>query len=72
DFGLSISNFNAAMGFIDLDNIQFDSYHTALLDIPSDFNAQDAYHALNHSNQLYNPKTTKDLLVHELALRYIH
>ncbi|KAK5803992.1 hypothetical protein PVK06_031641 [Gossypium arboreum] len=72
DFRMSISDFNIAMGFIDPDNIQSDSYHTALLDIPSDFNAQDAYRVLTHSNQLYNPKTTKDLLVHEPALRYIH
>ncbi|KAH1106372.1 hypothetical protein J1N35_010140 [Gossypium stocksii] len=43
DFRMSISDFNVAMGFVDSDNIQSDSYHTALLDIPSNFNAQDAY-----------------------------
>lgn len=56
---MSISDFNVAMGFVDPDNIQSDSNHTALLDISSDFNAQDAYRVLTNSNQLYNPKTTK-------------
>ncbi|KAH1084315.1 hypothetical protein J1N35_024076 [Gossypium stocksii] len=45
EFCMSISDFNIAMGFVDPDNIQSDSYHTALLDVPSDFNAQNAYHA---------------------------
>ncbi|KAH1038789.1 hypothetical protein J1N35_040532 [Gossypium stocksii] len=39
DFRMSISDFNISMGFVDPDNIQTDSYHTALLDIPSNFDA---------------------------------
>ncbi|KAK5839766.1 hypothetical protein PVK06_008603 [Gossypium arboreum] len=35
DFRMSIFEFNIAMGFVDPDNIQTDSYHTTLLDIPS-------------------------------------
>ncbi|KAK5785010.1 hypothetical protein PVK06_039551 [Gossypium arboreum] len=72
DFRMSIFDFNVAMGFVDPDNIQSDSFHTALLDILNDFNAQDDYRVLTNSNQLYNPETTKYLLVHEPALRYIH
>lgn len=70
---MSISDFNIAMGFANPDGVQTNSYHTALLDIPSNFNANDAYSFLTQSrDHLYNPKTSKDLLVYEPALRYIH
>ncbi|KAK5772351.1 hypothetical protein PVK06_048636 [Gossypium arboreum] len=61
------------MGFADPDNIQSGSYHIALLDIPSDSDADAAYSALTNSIfHTYNSKTSKALLVHESTLRYIH
>ena len=42
---MSISDFNIAVGFVDLDDVQTNSYHTALLDIPSNFDANVAYSA---------------------------
>lgn len=70
---MSISDFNIATGFIDPNDVQIDSYHTILSDIPNDFNANVAYSTLTQfRNHHYNPKTSKDVLVHGPALRYIY
>lgn len=73
NFRMLILDFNIAMGFVDPDDVQANSYHTILLDIPSNFDSNVDYSTLTQPrNHLYNPKTFKDLLVHESALRYIH
>ncbi|KAH1073556.1 hypothetical protein J1N35_025884 [Gossypium stocksii] len=57
------------MDFANPDGVQTNSYHTTLLDIPSNSDANDAYSSLNQSrDHLYNSKTSKDLSVHEPAL----
>ncbi|KAK5775800.1 hypothetical protein PVK06_043742 [Gossypium arboreum] len=59
------------MGFVDPDDVQLDLYHTALLEIPSDFDADSAYLVLTNSiSQSYNSKTSKSLLVDELDLSW--
>ncbi|KAH1030180.1 hypothetical protein J1N35_046192 [Gossypium stocksii] len=56
------------MGFAGPDNVQTDSYHTALLEKPSDSNADSAYSVLtNSTSRPYNTKTSKAFLVYELA-----
>lgn len=66
-FSMSILNFNIAIGFVNPDDDQIDSYHTTLLEIPSDFDADSAYSVLTHSlYHTYNSKTSKALPMHEL------
>jgi len=72
-YNLSISKFNVALGFVSEDYLATDDYYDSFLDIPPDFDANEALALLTEMRQIsYDPKRCKDIGIHSPALRYIH
>jgi len=72
-YNLSISEFNVALGFVKEDYLATDDYYDSFLDIPPNFDANEALALLTEMRQIsYDPKRCKDIGIHSPALQYIH
>jgi hypothetical protein len=72
-FNLSINDFNAAMGFVNEEELGNDDYLAQLCDFDDHFDPLTVYRGMtNRSNISYDSGSSKDYYVHSPSLKYIH